>query len=381
MSYPKSILFSSKEKEEEDLCLVIIPFSKAFDGVYECIKMSLENDSVNMRCVRADEMNDTKSVMEDIIELVKKAHIIIADVTGLNANVLYELGICHSVKDKVILLTQDTDSLPFDFRHLRAIEYKTGINDGFKLVNTLKTTINNIKSKPVTPFPSIQNCETSPKDTEIEIVHGPKICLSKLVEELKKTREKHGDQTAIIRALPVEFTKEIFGNRIDKQTINSLQEYKDFIKYIVLEGSVGVDNWDYTVYGRVYDDKLNQATIDFINDVYFGSHELPDTSEIGVDETWNHVGFFVLGKTNAGISEFVPDSTFIIYGEPISLRPDSGCLIKNTEFATLIVKRWYETLKHNSSQKNMYWNMINDTKDIDSVEKMKNKISETIMRG
>ena len=37
-----------------------------------------------------------------------------------NANVFYEVGIAHSFRDSVILLTQDTDDIPFDLRHLQA---------------------------------------------------------------------------------------------------------------------------------------------------------------------------------------------------------------------------------------------------------------------
>lgn len=380
----KDVLFSSVEKQMHDLCLVIIPFSKEFDGVYSCIKRAVESETVGMKCIRANEMNNTKSVIDDIIELIKKSHIIVSDVTGLNPNVLYELGISHSVKDKVILLTQDTNSLPFDFRHLRAIEYTNDIEGGFSLVKKLESVLSKIKNESTTPFPSIHappSILKSGESEEIEIIHGSANCLNKLVEELHNAREKYGEQTAIIRALPVEFTEEIYGSRINDKISNKLQEYKDFIRNIVQEGSAGVDNWDYTVYGRVFDPDLNKATVNFINEVYFSNDEIPDTSEIGVDDTWNHVGFFVLGKTHGSIAEFVADTSFIIYGEPTSLRPESASIVRNAKFSTLIVRRWYETLKQDSLHKNLYWNMINDTKGVAAIETIKQKISRAIIEG
>jgi hypothetical protein len=50
-------------------------------------------------------------------------------------NVFYELGIAHMVKDveKVILITQNIDALPFDLNQLRCIPYTQSITGGKKL--------------------------------------------------------------------------------------------------------------------------------------------------------------------------------------------------------------------------------------------------------
>ena len=51
---------------------------------------------------------------------------IVADVTGKNPNVFYELGIAHSCKaaSKVVIITQSIDDVPFDLRHMRCINYR-----------------------------------------------------------------------------------------------------------------------------------------------------------------------------------------------------------------------------------------------------------------
>jgi len=46
-----------------------------------------------------------------------------ADVTGKNPNVFYELGIAHTVGKDAIILTQSEDDIPFDLRHLRHLTY------------------------------------------------------------------------------------------------------------------------------------------------------------------------------------------------------------------------------------------------------------------
>lgn len=47
----------------------------------------------------------------------------IADVTGLNENVLYELGLAHALGKRTVMITQKLDDLPFDLRAYRANEY------------------------------------------------------------------------------------------------------------------------------------------------------------------------------------------------------------------------------------------------------------------
>ena len=50
----------------------------------------------------------------------------LADLTGLNPNVMYELGIAHSFNKKTIMITRDDlGSLPFDLKQYRAKDYST----------------------------------------------------------------------------------------------------------------------------------------------------------------------------------------------------------------------------------------------------------------
>ena len=48
---------------------------------------------------------------------------IVADLTGKNANVFYEIGMAHTVGKRSVLISRDIDELPFDLKHLRVIHY------------------------------------------------------------------------------------------------------------------------------------------------------------------------------------------------------------------------------------------------------------------
>ena len=49
---------------------------------------------------------------------------IIAELSHNNPNVFYELGIAHSLGKKTICITQNSDDIPFDIKHLRHIKYE-----------------------------------------------------------------------------------------------------------------------------------------------------------------------------------------------------------------------------------------------------------------
>lgn len=62
--------------------------------------------------------------MAQVWQKLMEARVVIADLTNMNANVFYELGLAHTIGHDVILLTQDIKWVPFDLRHMRCIEYR-----------------------------------------------------------------------------------------------------------------------------------------------------------------------------------------------------------------------------------------------------------------
>ncbi len=67
---------------------------------------------------------------------------LVADLTGRNPNVMYEVGIAHTVGKPVIMVTQDIDDVPFDLRALRCVVYAAAsIRGGAILVKNLVNTL------------------------------------------------------------------------------------------------------------------------------------------------------------------------------------------------------------------------------------------------
>lgn len=103
-------------------CFVCIPFKEQFDDIYELgIKPVMEE--LGFACERCDEIQHNKGILEVIYERIRKAHIVIGDMTGLNPNVYYEIGYAHALNKQVVLLTQEIQDIPFDLRGYNHINY------------------------------------------------------------------------------------------------------------------------------------------------------------------------------------------------------------------------------------------------------------------
>lgn len=102
---------------------VLMPFRSELLPVYDDhIKPVCEGQSLS--CLRADDLFGSKTIINEVWELIANSKILVADCTGRNPNVFYELGIAHTLGKKVIIIAQSEDDIPFDIRHLRYIKYE-----------------------------------------------------------------------------------------------------------------------------------------------------------------------------------------------------------------------------------------------------------------
>ena len=122
--YPKSFFTTDSGEPEAGTCFVIMPFAKAFDPVFRLIQASL-GTTLGFSCTRTDELLGGGNIIEDILRGIAKSEIVLPDLSGRNPNVYYELGLAHMSKpvEKVILLSQELDSIPFDLRQYRNLVY------------------------------------------------------------------------------------------------------------------------------------------------------------------------------------------------------------------------------------------------------------------
>ena len=106
------------------VAFVIMPFDEEVDDVYDHFMKPLL-ESVGFEVDRADDIDSQQNILRDILELIDKSELIVADLTNGNPNVFYELGLAHALRKPVILLTQNIDEVPFDLKSYRLLEYST----------------------------------------------------------------------------------------------------------------------------------------------------------------------------------------------------------------------------------------------------------------
>ncbi len=106
---------------ESDLAAVMMPFKAEFDPVHEGIRRACQ--AAGFRCLRVDDIWEESTVIQDIFNLILRAHVIIVDFTGKNPNVMYETGIAHTLGKHVIPTSQSLDDVPFDMAHHRVLKY------------------------------------------------------------------------------------------------------------------------------------------------------------------------------------------------------------------------------------------------------------------
>lgn len=112
----------SDQQDSRDVCFVISPFSTWHDRYYEEVYCPAVEEA-GLRPARADDLFLPSAIVNDIWNYVTTAKAMLADLTGKNPNVFYELGLAHAVGKPVVMITQSLDDVPFDLRQLRVIPY------------------------------------------------------------------------------------------------------------------------------------------------------------------------------------------------------------------------------------------------------------------
>ncbi|WP_437196655.1 hypothetical protein [Roseovarius sp. MS2] len=80
-----------------------------------------------LEITRADEVDEPGTITSDIVQRLYKSDLVIADLTGQNPNVMYEIGLRHCFNLPIVHLAQNGEKPPFDLASERIIFFD--IND------------------------------------------------------------------------------------------------------------------------------------------------------------------------------------------------------------------------------------------------------------
>lgn len=114
-------------------CFVIMGFGEKTDlGTGRILNMDMTYkflikpvcEGLSIECIRADEIKHSGVIDVPMYEWLYKADLVIADISTLNANAIYELGVRHALKPSTtIVIAESQLKYPFDLNHISIMNY------------------------------------------------------------------------------------------------------------------------------------------------------------------------------------------------------------------------------------------------------------------
>lgn len=169
----------------EDECFFVAPIGedssdvrRRSDGVLDFI-VKPAAEELGLRAVRADKVAKPGQITLQVVEHVLRAKAVVADLTGSNPNVFYELAIRHTAKLPVVLIceTDEVDRLPFDIQQMRVIaldhrDLASAASAKGEIVEHLKAALDGAIDSPISTVLNLQALEqgTSVEQTLADIV-------------------------------------------------------------------------------------------------------------------------------------------------------------------------------------------------------------------
>jgi hypothetical protein len=109
-------------------CFLVMPFSLEWSNdVHQTLASACRTSSV--QAVRGDDVFTPTDILVDIWQAINNADFVIADITGRNPNVLYELGVAHTLAKPVLIISRSATDIPIDLSTRRVIMYGQSAGD------------------------------------------------------------------------------------------------------------------------------------------------------------------------------------------------------------------------------------------------------------
>ena len=105
---------------------------------YETIKRSVDSINIGLLCEWIDEIHEDFVITDKIIECIKRAKVIIVDLTGNRPNGYYELGYASALGKPVVLLSRNGEKPHFDVYNQNIIFYQNSTSIENSLTTRLR---------------------------------------------------------------------------------------------------------------------------------------------------------------------------------------------------------------------------------------------------
>lgn len=113
------------------------PVRREADGLIKTVFSPVLNEN-GFSAIAAHQISETGSITKQVVRRIIESDLVIANLTDLNPNVMYELGIRHCVRKPVIVVAREDVTLPFDLSDERTVFYRNDMYGVEELKNSLR---------------------------------------------------------------------------------------------------------------------------------------------------------------------------------------------------------------------------------------------------
>lgn len=265
--------------KKKDRCFIITPIGKEtddirrhIDGIIEAvIKPVIEED---YDVIVSHKMNDLGSINKQVIKEIYNDKLVIANLTSINPNVMYELAFRHSIGKPVIIIAEKGTSLPFDISDGRTIFYRNDAQGTLELQKLLKQFIDAIDfSKPTSPIydvlgelkketallDNIKSASSNGDSNSLEYILKRLDSIESSIKSIGQNRIQHSKRTkGLTKAIKIEYEYDtILGPAKEESMLNSILKSNTIIrtsKYPYYIDDVSISEEEKTIQIVVFSD-------------------------------------------------------------------------------------------------------------------------------
>ncbi len=172
-------------------CFVISPIGEPDSEVRKNADQVLKHiiqpvvEGLGYEAVRADSVSDPGLISKSILRHILEDELLVADLSGHNPNVFYELAVRHATGKPVVQIISAEDRIPFDVSDIRTIQYTLDLDGVDQAKAKLKSYIDSLEggAKADTPISDVLRL------LNIKTTEPPDSALAQVIEELQRIPE------------------------------------------------------------------------------------------------------------------------------------------------------------------------------------------------
>ncbi|WP_345911030.1 hypothetical protein [Bacillus altitudinis] len=147
---------NSEKKNEQELkkrAFIVMPIGqensevrRSAEGIYQTVIKPILRD-FGYESYAAHEIDDTGSINKQIIKRLLNDELVVANLTDLNPNVMYELAVRHATRKPIIIVCDKKTDLPFDIIDERTLFFTNDMKGVIELNEPFKRMVKSFENE------------------------------------------------------------------------------------------------------------------------------------------------------------------------------------------------------------------------------------------